>query len=138
MNKFKYIYNLMSKILFSKSDNSKSKKEYERSKQNFNLLHKNNISYIERPNYISKDDKQNINVDYSKYMIQNNKANLCYNSFLLNESKIYTNEKEENNLNFKQIDNNLPNNIYHNFSKSTRLNRKQINYDINLRNTYSE
>ena len=125
------------KIIYAKNSNNLGKKQFERQTQIYNEIHKNNFSYIERPKYSSKNES-NLNVDFSRYMF-GGKASLGYNFiYEQNNQKNQLPEKKDNFSRFKVNDSVLPPNIYHNFSTSTRLNKKLNNYDINKRNTYSE
>ena len=124
-------------------------KHFERNMQMYNEIHKNNVSYIERPQYSSKCES-NLNINFSRYMT-NGKASLGYNNFKNENNKIdnkidkkidnkIDNKINNQNKNLKKKYLNesiLPPNIYHNFSEYTRLKKHTINYDINRGNTYT-
>lgn len=138
--KFKYNNILMNKkIIYNKNKNMVGKRYLERNKQVYNEIHKNNVSYIERPQYSQKCDS-NLNINFSRYMM-GGKASLGYNNFKEeNNTNQFNKNFDEQSIKKNRIDLNdsiLPPNIYHNFSESTRLKRNHINYDINIRNTYT-
>lgn len=139
MIKFKYNDILMSKkIIYNKNKNLVGQKHLERNNQIYNQIHKNNVSYIERPQYSQKCES-NLNIDFSRYMM-GGKPSLGYNNFKekKNNTNQFTKNLNEKNINrIKLNDSILPPNIYHNFAESTRLKRSHINYDINMRNTYT-
>ena len=120
----------MKKIIYEKNDNRQSDVQFERQK----LINqkKNYISYIERPEFNSRNDNKQIQIDYTRYML-GNKISLGRNFIDVNTTLKPTN-RELNNKNVIGYNKDLPMNIYHNFSESTRNKNKRINYDVSKRN----
>jgi len=128
----------MSNYILVTKDQSENTKQFER---NTDLYKFKNIPYLDRPicNY-NKNNKQEVG-NFANYMISQ-KTILGYNHYNQYEDN---KQCKDNNIIPKSVEHvqnikpdiTLPLNIYHNFSKSTRLSKKKVNYDINSRNLYS-
>jgi hypothetical protein len=122
----------------------------------YNQIHENKLSYVERPRHSAKIDHKQASIDFSKYMRMNGRPAFGYNNHNLHQQPRYQSNNYHPNQphyrpnltvqdsnreievdRFTVQDANLPPNIYHNFSSCTRLDKKNVIYDINKRNTYS-